>query len=220
MHQQRRLPIFALGGLLALSPACTAPRPVVPVGADAQITAEGLYRMKSSRLELAWVKPDVDLSRYDSFLLDPVQVSYQQRKGDYPLEPEQLEKLKEVSSTIFREAVTSAGSFTLVDISRPGALRVSAAILDLEINVPETKPGRGDTYGYEPAKMTLLVELRDATSGEILARAADRSRARSIGTKYDVVTARGDLRLALERWARIMVEALNELRMRGVETAP
>jgi hypothetical protein len=219
MRQRHFWQRSATSALLALLLACAA-QPVVPVGADAEITPDGLYRVKSSRLELAWVKPDVDLSRYDAFLLDPVQVAYQQRKGDYALAPEQLEKLRQASSEIFREAVTSAGGFALIDAARPGALRVSAAILDLEINVPETKPGRGDTYGYEPAKMTLLVELRDATSGELLARAADRSRARAIGTKYDVVTARGDLKVALERWARIMVEALSELRTRGVQTVP
>ena len=95
---------------------------------------------------------------------------------------------------------------------------MSPAIIDLYIAAPDTlEAGRTKVYSVSPGEMTLIVELRDAESGAILARAADH-KGRSFGPMQ--WNTRGtnvaEARRILRAWAVTLREGLDAAR--GKET--
>ncbi len=73
--------------------------------------------------------------------------------------------------------------------------------------------GRGRTYTANSGRMTLVLEVRDSITGELLARAVDPRSGRGSGT-WNVtnrVTNTGDARRAINTWATALRAALDEL---------
>ena len=56
-------------------------------------------------------------------------------------------------------------------------LRVRAGIFNLYVNAPDTGPARSRTIVCSAGEMTLIAELTDSASGQVLARVADRQEA-------------------------------------------
>ena len=70
-------------------------------------------------------------------------------------------------------------------VTEPGedVLDVTPLIVNLIITAPDTQTaGRTRTYTANPGQMTLVAELRDSETGQILVRVVDSQRARSTGT--------------------------------------
>ncbi len=53
-------------------------QPILATGSDADVTEEGLHRVHPSIMEAAWVRPDLDLSRYTRILLMPTAVQFRE----------------------------------------------------------------------------------------------------------------------------------------------
>ncbi len=73
--------------------------------------------------------------------------------------------------------------------------------------------GRSRTYTANSGRMTLVAELRDSVTGEILARAVDARSARTTGS-MDItnrVTNTADARRIIRIWARALRQGLDEL---------
>ncbi len=74
---RRRVPtavLSATAGLVLLwHTGESSAQPVLDTGPDAEVTVDGLYRVHPALMHAAWVKPDVDLSRYTRiFYLAPI----------------------------------------------------------------------------------------------------------------------------------------------------
>ena len=95
---------------------------------------------------------------------------------------------------------------------------MSAAIVDLFITAPEAAQsvGRSRTYVADSGRMTLVLELRESVTGEILVRAADARSGRSVGTLSiaNRATNRADASRAMRIWARALREGLDEFHAR------
>jgi hypothetical protein len=74
-------------------------------------------------------------------------------------------------------------------------------------------PGRSRTYTASTGRMTLVAELRDSMTGELLARAVDARSGRSGGTWQvtNRVTNTADARRAMGIWATALRQALDEM---------
>jgi len=224
---------FFAGGLTAavlatLVGCASAPPPTVQTGPNAEVTADGLHRVDNSVMSLAWVKPDMDLSGYIKFMLDPVVVAYQRdpqgRRSataggnqNFALSPEQMENFR----NMFREAVVTAltenDGYELVDAPAPDVLRVTAELVDLVVRVPTERSGRDRSYTRSYGEVTLLLELRDSESGEIFARAADRRdpTTNPSGNSMREVSptfVRADTQRLFEYWANLLRTRLDEVR--------
>jgi hypothetical protein len=117
---------------------------------------------------------------------------------------------------LFREtlrAELARGGYQLVDEVGPDTLRVTAAIVDLYITAPDNmSAGRSRTYTANSGRMTVVAELRDSLTGEILARAVDARSARTAGTWTiaNRVTNTADARRAMGIWATALRQALDD----------
>ena len=105
----RTIILSAAGGLVLFWYAGgSGAQPILATGPDAEVTEEGLYRVDPSIMEGAWVRPDLDLSRYTRILLMPTAVQFRdvpERAYDphgaidtteFPLNDEKKEWLRDV----------------------------------------------------------------------------------------------------------------------------
>ena len=197
-----------------------------PALARAPDTYEGLYKVKSKRFDLAYVATGVDFTAYDAVLLEEPKVAFQRnwqrnynssasfdRRIDDEEAAQILEAARDGIAQVFAETFREHG-YTLATSPGPKVLTLNTAVIDLQVNAPDTMTaGRSVTFSREAGEAKLVVEVRDSTSGALLGRAIDR---RTIGDgpiyRRDMVTNRSDFERAFGHWAKISTEALDDLR--------
>ena len=106
------------------------------------------------------------------------------------------------------------GGYEIVEAAGDDVLLVRPAIIDLDITASDTmQAGRSRTYTSSAGTATIYIELYDSVTGDILARAADRKAARSVGgymSYTNRVTNRADARRMLGTWAELLRDRLDE----------
>jgi hypothetical protein len=185
-----------------------------------EVTHDGLERVPNSRVKHAWIKPGVDFSQYTEVGLFDCFVSFKRnwRRNHRGVSTRDMERIKSTLSeefrTVFSEALESGG-FPIVNEADDHVLLLRPAIIDLDIAAPQTSSaGRSDSFTASPGAMTLVLELYDSASNEILARAIDRRQARNVGNIRwaTSVSNRAAARRILRRWADLLVGRLDEVR--------
>jgi hypothetical protein len=210
--------IIALGATTLVGCASTQP-------AAAPQEWDGLVRQSGSSLRNVFVKPDAEIVAYRSVMLDPVDVrfarNWEPNRGGRSqlnrLDAGDMAAIQTQVADMMREILRTElerGGYQLVDAAGPDTLRVTAAIVDLYITAPDTLPaGRSRVYTANAGRMTLVAELRDSMTGEILARAVDQRTARSTASWQvtNRVTNTADARRAMTVWATALRQALDEM---------
>ena len=186
---------------------------------------DGLVRQPGTRLDAVFVKPDAEIPAYRNIWLKPAEVrfarNWEPNRGGRStvgrLNASDMAAIQGDLATmfhdIFREELT-AGSYQLVTEAGPDTLIVIPAIVDLYITAPDTMTaGRSRTYTANSGRMTLVLELRDSITGEVLARVVDTRSGRSFGTMQitNRVTNSADARRAIRIWAQALRNGLDSL---------
>jgi hypothetical protein len=223
----RRLGALALA--LALAAGCASSRRPIEYESDGEQpdTADGLYRVRASRVGAAFLKPGADFSAYDGVLIDPVTVAYKREprpatgmnrgRGNFALDDAAMERLKQIFQESFERALARSQYFAVVEEAGPRVLRVSGHIVDLVVDVP---PERGGEFNFvlQAGEMTLILNVHDSQTGAPLARVADRRAIRPRGAsitgpyKSTAVNNWGAVREIFSDWARILRDGLDQLR--------
>jgi hypothetical protein len=189
---------------------------------------DGLQLRKSKKVDRLYVRPEATLTGYKRLRLERLEVHFakdwnpnQSRSGSERLTTEDFDKIKKGLADEFAGTfakVLAKGGYTIVNESGPDVLDVTPLIVDLYIAAPQKMTaGRSRTYTADPGHMTLVAELRDSQTGQILARALDAQRASSSGT-FQWATTGSNLAAAnriIERWAEELRDALDEANGRG-----
>jgi hypothetical protein len=220
-------PIYArTGGLLGL--ICSATVLAVPASALAQSqdSFDGLVEVPDSKVAVAYVDPDADFSVYNKVMILDTHVAFkkdwqrdQQRAGSHTrVSSEDMEEIKaavaEMFKEVFAEKLSADGGYEIVDTAGDDVLLVRPAIIDLDIQAPDTMTaGRTRTVTATSGAATIYIELYDSVSGDILARAADRKASERMGgymTYTNRVTNQADARKMLGAWAELLRGTLDE----------
>jgi hypothetical protein len=216
-----KITILVLGLLAGLSAAArekTAPA-----------TVDGLHLVPDTQLGLVYADPEADLSVYSKLLLIDAQVAFKKnwrkdinQRKPYHVTAEDMQKIRGEVSALFREIFTqelqSAG-FVLVSQQSPDTMIIRPAILDLNVNSPDTASTRNTRNITESAgDMTLYLELRDSITGDMLVKAMDFQFDRSNITPFMLDRTRNEkaARQLLTNWAQVLVNGLKET---GVSTS-
>lgn len=195
--------------------------------AKAPDTIEGLYKVPSKRFDLLYLLPGADFRPYTKVMFDTPEVAFKKnwlrdynnstRSTQQRISEEDAQKALDAARTGLTEIFTKVytdGGYQVVTSPGPDVLRVQTAVVNLDIVAPDTmSAGRSRTFSSEAGSATLVVEARDSTSGALLGTAVDtREIGDSMGYLRNSVTNRADFSQAFERWAKISLAGLNELK--------
>jgi hypothetical protein len=220
-------PMLAFAAAIALfAGAATAQTTAV-----AEVNQDGLQRTEVSGLDLAFVLPGATLEGFNKVQLAPVQVAFrrnferQNRTGSRQrVSARDMERIRDRLSTLVETEVReelARGGYALVEEPGDDVLAVQMAIVNLNITAPDVASGsRTRVYTTSVGEMTLVAELRDSSSGELMMRVYDRRVGRT--SPQPRFTTRADnvmeARNAARAWARVLREGLDAART--VNAAP
>ena len=205
-------------------------QPILATGSDADVTEEGLHRVHPSIMEAAWVRPDLDLSRYSRILLMPTGVQFREvaerrynartrmSETEFPLSDEKKEWVRGVWRRAVNAKFAQEESYELYDGVGSDVLVVQGFLVDVVSRIPPDAAGSDYTLVRDPWIASIVLELRDATTAELLARTMDRSTGEGLMTVAMAWIRTEDL---VERWAQRLsdrLEELSDLGGRGRET--
>lgn len=213
--------LASLGAALSLLPpgALAAPGDARARQAEIEWSHDGLRRTSIAGLDLAYVREDARLETYDKVWLRTVQVAFR-RDWRVPAQPgsrivaTDLARIKDGLARVVRDAATRElreGGVTLAEGPGEGVLEVDVSIVDLYLNALDVRSfAPVQRYALSVGEMTLVAELRDAPSGEILARVLDRRVGRD-RARFELTTSvdnAGEVQDAARAWARVLRERL------------
>lgn len=199
--------IAIVAAALATTGTAWAKKPVIDTSDASRMTADGLYPVVHGRLDEAFAKPDLDLSPYTKVMVVTPGIAY--RRDSFELTDEQAAKMVRYFHEALAEEFEESG-YSVADAAGPDVLLVEANIVDLTINRP-TGPsvGRTKIFTATSGEMTLIGELKDSSSKEILVRFADRQRPRSHWSQSTSVSEWSEVRRAFRFWAGILRDRLD-----------
>jgi hypothetical protein len=195
--------------------------------ASTDVTVDGLQRLDRTRFEDAWVKPDAAFATYTKVYLAAPDVSYRRpprssgyasppAPSNFALNESQMATFKRYLVEAFEEELSKSERYQVSASPGPDVLLIEPSVIDLVVEVPTARaPGRNNVYSTSTADITLMMELRDSESREILARVADRKQARHAGKSLNElswsnsVSDSDAVRRVFSRWARILREQLD-----------
>jgi len=205
--------------------ACTTAPPTIQTGPDAELSFDGLHQVDNSRADIAWARPDFDISGYNKILPVGGGVEYRQVKdrgrsmmarsqgGPYFIDDKARAQFEALATDIFREELQKLERYSIVDEPGPDVLMVRGGLLDVVSYVPpDPVGGRSYIFLSSVGDATLVLELRDSETGTILARSVDRRAAETIGdtfTHSNSVTNSAEARRLIRHWATRLREGLD-----------
>ena len=233
-----KTPIIRFSGICAVATALALTFALTPQinlwAADDDIpefTHDGLQRVIDSKIALAYVKPDVDFSRYNRFMVLDCYVAFKKDwQKDYnrdqvslsgQVNDKDIERMRNDMAELFREVfvkeLSENDGYELVDEPAGDALFIRPAIVDLEAFAPASDVWRLYPFVGSAGAATLHIELYDSVSGEILARAIDRKAYSADGTMRWINrgTNRLDAKRVMRTWAGWLRELMDEAHGRG-----
>ena len=192
------------------------------------MTADGLHRIRTTRVGAVFLKPGAKFAGYDQIIIDPVSVTYKSKprkqtastrgRGNFELKPSNMERLKRFFQEEFEKELGKSQDYQVVTDPAANVLRVSGHIVDLVVDAPQTQRGSDIDFVMTAGKMTLILDVRDSVTGEPLARIADRRAiqpaAGGPGRVYQSTPTRnwGEVRRRFQNWARLLRQGLDELK--------
>lgn len=210
----------AVGIMLLWHAGESGAQPILAIGPDADVTEEGLHRVEPSIMEAAWVLPDLDLSKYTRVLLMPTAVQFREvtemsvyatsKTGgsEFPLNDQRKEWIR----TTWREAVDAEfaleESYEVYPGVGEGVLVVQGFLVDMVSHFPPESSRSEYTYVQDPWEASVVLELRDATTAQLLARTVDRRYGTGLLDIGEAWMRTEDL---IERWAAVLTERLDQL---------
>lgn len=194
---------------------------------EQQVPAQGLQRVEMAGMGLSFVRPGASLASYDRVLLEPVDVSFRRDWAPYGtgsllrVGTERREAVRdEVAQSVRQAFARSLAQRGLVLASEPGpgVLRLQLRVVDLYLSNPwGPAPARARVLATSSGEMTLLAELSDARTGEVLVRAGDWQDMRATGRLLptDDIRTRSDIDGTAQAWAASLADALRPARGAG-----
>lgn len=208
--------------------ACVMTIPVGWAAEEPELTYDGLTRVEGSDADVKYVLPEADFAAFDSVMvLEPLVAFRRNWQRDINrastsvarrVSDADMEEMKQGMADLFREVFVEqleGGGFSIVDEPGENVMILRPAIFNLDVAAPDiASAGRTRTYVTQAGSASLLIELYDSVTGQLLARAVDSRRARSTPTFQwaTAVSNRAEARRVLNTWAGMLVESLNEVR--------
>jgi hypothetical protein len=187
----------------------------------------GLVKMNTKGLDVVYAKPGATLAEYHQVLLRPVSVSFAKNweqsvtsGSRIRITTEDSQRIKDKLSALLREEIEKQlhdGGYKMATAAGDDVLDVTMAIVNLYVTAPDVnQQNLRNSYGVSAGEMSLVVELRDSATGDIIARAFDRNLASESyrPMRISSVDNAAEARAAAKGWAEALRKALD--RSKGI----
>jgi hypothetical protein len=210
-----RLGFLALAATVASAcgPQPTQPKPT------GEINIEGLQQVSARNFEAAFVRPGVTFADYSKLMVDELELAFRtpdREQNQFPLGEDQKTRFRAAMATAFGEELGKLQNVEVVTEPGPDVLALHVRVQDIVARAPGRRVGAGGRAGFAletVGEMTLVLELRDSQSDEVLVRVFDRQAvegAAMVSGDSVVSTWQGVERL-VGRWASRVREGLERL---------
>ena len=205
---------------LLAQPGAAGAQSSMPILLGAEPTPEGLYPLDPSIMGTAWVRPDVDLSRYTR-LFATTAVHFRdvpdrwhdartlERAEAFYVDDRRKDNLRRVFRESFDDALFGARSFERSTELGRDVLLVQAILTDVISGVPPYIAGSTVTNIGWAWETNIVLEIRDSMSDTVLARTVERKR---MDGPMDATMAGVLTPLMVNDWTRLLVGNLETLR--------
>ena len=160
------------------------------------VVTGSFHRVPNTAVEYAYINQEADFSKYTRLMSGGLEIYYPE--GEEAPDPANLERIRSYFRDAFADAIGDA--YEIVTEPGPDVLKVSAQIVDMKISsggaVFERSGRLRDVVAH--GELTFLTEMSDSVTGQVLARAGDKSS--DISADKDDATW-DDVRSAAEYWA-------------------
>jgi Protein of unknown function (DUF3313) len=191
---------------------------------------DGLQKVNLRGVQLAYERPGATLAAYKSVQLMPVEVSfYKNWDPNVPGTPWKLSSsdraaIKQRASKLVYESFVKelkAGGYPVVDAPGPDVLLVKIMILNLIVTAPNVmSAGMSSTYSSSPGQATILAELYDSETGQVLARVVDTQQPQGFGGMMSSVENTAAGQQVADQWAKILRTGLDRAREQAAKATP
>lgn len=216
--------IFTIA-VAALVVGCAA-EPSIQTGPDAETTFDGLVRIDNSRFSAAWIDPDIDLTQYSKILPGGAEFQFRNvqktsrttmrasSENEFWISDSDRQRLIDTVSEVFNDELQRSEHFTVADERGADTMIIVGALHDIVSRVPPEHIGRGEIYLSSLGEATLIIEISDSLSGEVIYRAVDRRAVENVGgqmIRANSATTWGEVRRWARRWATRLREGLDSI---------
>jgi len=195
--------------------------PAIEQGPNAEVSFDGLHLVNKTRMDKVWIKPGINLSQYDKVIFEGAGIQYRAVKGGnlhnssadaFPLSERQKSGLEKAAKESFQSEFNKFKYFTVASTPGTGILKVTLALIDVVSRVPPKSTGRNSFYISDLGQAVLVVELSDSVTNEILARAVDGQRIKTLTMQEsNPVTNLNEVKRSVRRWGLTLRKGLDEL---------
>lgn len=202
--------------LIVLLVSACATQPSMPIAVTTDL--DGLRQVSSKYFGAAFVRPGVDFTQYQELVLGGSELAFKapdRSKQQFPLSPEQKDGFRQELDAQFAAEMANLKTLRLTDKAGPGVLDVQIRVQDILATVPAQGTG-GSAWGSlsleAMGEATLVIELHDSESGEILARVYDRRAIEGVAIaqrQAAPLTRWQDVEAMCKQWASTVRERLD-----------
>ena len=203
--------------LVAIAASGCGPQPTQPKPTN-EVNIEGLQQVRSQNFEAAFVRPGVRFADYSRLMVNELELAFRtpdREQNQFPLGEDQKTRFRAAMATAFGEELGKLEAAEIVTEPGPDVLALHVQVQDIVARAPGRRVGGGRAgFALETVgEMTLVLELRDSESDEVLVRAFDRRAfegAAMVSGDSVVSTWQGVERI-VARWASRTREGLENL---------
>ena len=200
--------------------------PSIQSGPNAETTFDGLVRIDNARFAGAWIDPDVDLKQYNKIIPGGAEFEFRNvqkmsataarrsNEREFWISDSNKQRLIDTVTEVFNEELQKSEHFTVTDEPAPDALIIVGGLHDIVSQVPPEDVGRSEVWLRSVGEATLVIELRDSLSNEVVYRAVERRAAENIGNQMiraNTATTWAEVRRWARRWAVRLREGLDSI---------
>jgi hypothetical protein len=192
-----------------------------------EVSIEGLSLIHKDRRGELYADEGVDWNAYTRIKLERATVAFrknwkrdQNRSDPFKVSDKDMERIKsglsDLFNEVFTEELTGKGGYTMTESNGADVMTLLPRIVDLDVAAPDplNSPGLTRSYTNKAGRMTLILEIYDSESGDLLAKASHRQDAPQYTYMRwsNSVTNTAEARRMLHIWADKLVKRLDEAR--------
>lgn len=191
--------------------------------AEVEKSFDHLTKIKSEKVDELYLKQGETFAEYDSMLLAVADVAFRKNayRSQFATRGQMKRGIEKATADLqilfddtFREVINEKGDFKLVDERDDSTLLVVPKLINVYLATLDesSSTARMNTYSESAGEMTLVLELYDSVTGEILARIVDHKEATEWGrlVRQTSIDTRNQSRRMVKGWASDLNDGLIE----------